>query len=167
MGGWRSVDADGVNPLPEEAFVACNQFFVPTENGVAFEQRFASRVSRLKECDGFVSFSLLRRDGKAKGHGVVPVEGGEPTYMTCTIWSDRAAFEAWKAGQAFKNAHGDGRASGKPSGVASGDSNNGASSNSKNSDCKCIGYRPLLYMTSGLIYFFVPQANGIFYAILN
>ena len=98
VGGWRTVDADGVNPLPAEAFVACNQFFVPTENGVA------------------------------------PVERGEPTYMTCTVWSDRAAFEAWRAGQAFKNAHADGGASGNPSRVASGDSSNGASSSSKKSE---------------------------------
>jgi heme-degrading monooxygenase HmoA len=102
--GWRTLTSDGVSLLPEEAFVACNQFFVPTENEVAFEQRWASRESTLKECDGFVAFSMLRRDGKAKGHGVSPLEPGEPTYQSTTVWRDRAAFEAWRAGPA-KQAH--------------------------------------------------------------
>lgn len=105
--GWRKVSHDfdsGV--LPAECFVACNQFYIPTENGAAFEERWAGRSSTLKECDGFVSFSLLRRDGSAKGHGTVALDPSEPTYLSTTIWRDRAAFEAWKNGDAFKAAHG-------------------------------------------------------------
>lgn len=111
--GWRQVVADGVNCLPAEAFVACNQFFVPAANAAAFEQRWASRESALKTCDGFVAFSMLRRDGKAKGHGVAPVDEKECAYQSTTIWRDRAAFEAWRGGMAFKQAHGQG---GKPAG---------------------------------------------------
>lgn len=106
--GWRKVDADGVNILPAECFVACNQFFVPPANAYAFEQRWKNRTSKLKECEGFVSFGMLRRDVKAKGHGISPMGEEEPTYMSCTIWKDRAAFEAWKSGAAFKEAHGSG-----------------------------------------------------------
>jgi heme-degrading monooxygenase HmoA len=65
--GWRSVEADGINTLPTECFVACNQFFVPPENAPAFEERWSNRESQLKECEGFTSFSMLRRDGQAKG----------------------------------------------------------------------------------------------------
>jgi heme-degrading monooxygenase HmoA len=104
--GWRSVEADGVNTLPTECFVACNQFYVPQENAVAFEQRWASRESKLKECEGFVAFSMLRRDGQQKGHGVVPIAEGEPTYMSTTIWKDFASFDTWRNGNAFKQAHG-------------------------------------------------------------
>eukprot|EP00980_Cylindrotheca_fusiformis_P018882 scaffold6312_cov85-Cylindrotheca_fusiformis.AAC.2 len=64
--GWRSVEADGIHTLPTECFVACNQFFIPPENAVAFEQRWANRESNLKECEGFVSFTMMRRDGQAK-----------------------------------------------------------------------------------------------------
>lgn len=103
--GWRSVDADGKNILPAECLVACNQFFVPAENAVAFENRWADRTSQLSECDGFVSFSMLRRDVKMKGHGVSPMGEEEPTYTTCTIWKDRDAFNAWRSGSAFKAAH--------------------------------------------------------------
>lgn len=104
--GWRNVDADGVNVLPAECFVACNQFFVPGENAAAFEQRWRDRTSKLKECDGFVSFTMLRRDVKAKGHGISPMGEEEPAYVSCTVWRDREAFRGWKDGAAFKQAHG-------------------------------------------------------------
>ena len=104
--GWRSVVADGVNTLPVECFVACNQFFVPNDNSAEFEQRWAQRESKLKECDGFVAFSMLRRDGSAKGHGTSPVTSDEPSYMSTTIWKDRASFDNWRSGAAFKQAHG-------------------------------------------------------------
>ena len=106
VGGWRKVDTDGKTLLPAEAFIACNQFFIPEANAAAFEMRWAERESSLSELDGFVSFSLLRRDGKAKGHGTTPVDETEPTYMSCTVWRDRAAFQGWRDGQAFKFAHG-------------------------------------------------------------
>lgn len=104
--GWREVEADGVNTLPTECFVACNQFFVPPENAAAFEQRWSSRESKLKECDGFVAFSMCRRDASAKGHGVVPLSSGEPSYVSTTIWRDRNAFDNWRNGGAFQKAHG-------------------------------------------------------------
>ena len=96
-----------------------------------------------KDCVGFVAFSMLRRDSKAKGHGVVPLGDGEANYQSTTvrsqkhnllvqccrghspqrvaacltrspaivwllpqIWKDRASFDAWRTGSAFKAAHG-------------------------------------------------------------
>mmetsp|Transcript_4664 Transcript_4664/g.6905 ORF Transcript_4664/g.6905 Transcript_4664/m.6905 type:complete len:359 (+) Transcript_4664:64-1140(+) len=112
--GWRSVDADGTTTLPAECFVACNQFFVPRENAPAFEKRWADRESQLKECDGFVAFSMLRRDGQAKGHGMKPMENDEPTYLSTTVWKDRASFDGWRSGTAFKKAHGSGEKKQKP-----------------------------------------------------
>ncbi|MBV5333102.1 antibiotic biosynthesis monooxygenase, partial [bacterium] len=97
---------DGNAILPAECFVACNQFFVPPDSAVQFEERWRDRTSRLAGCDGFVSFDLLRRDVKARGHGIVPMGEEEPSYSTCTIWRDRAAFEGWRTGLAFKEAHG-------------------------------------------------------------
>lgn len=105
--GWRSVNADGINTLPTECFVACNQFFVPSENVVAFEQRWAKRESKLAECDGFVSFSMLRRDASAKGHGTVEMKLDEPNYLSTTIWRDRESFDNWRKGSAFQKAHGE------------------------------------------------------------
>ena len=104
--GWRNVIADGIHTLPTECFVACNQFFVPPENAAAFEQRWANRDSKLAECDGFVAFTMLRRDGQVKGHSIVAMTDAEPTYVSTTIWKDRASFDKWRTGNAFKQAHG-------------------------------------------------------------
>ena len=79
--GWRTTSSDGTSTLPTECFVACNQFFVPQENAVAFEQRWANRESKMKECEGFVAFTMLRRDGQAKGHGTVPMDESEPVSL--------------------------------------------------------------------------------------
>ena len=76
------------------------------ENAAAFEQRWASRESKLKECEGFVAFSMLRRDGQAKGHGTVPMDEKEPTYLSTTIWKDQESFKKWRKGSAFQKAHG-------------------------------------------------------------
>jgi len=105
--GWRNVETDGLVTLPAECFVACNQFFVPSENSAAFEKRWADRESKLKKCDGFVAFSMMRRDTGDKGHGSVPMdEATEPSYLSTTIWKDRASFDNWRDGTAFAKAHG-------------------------------------------------------------
>lgn len=105
--GWRNVQADGKEILPSECFVACNQFFVPAENAQEFELRWKNRESKLKDCEGFVAFSMMRRDAGGKGHGVVPMdENSEPTYTSTTIWKDKASFDQWRSGNAFKKAHG-------------------------------------------------------------
>merc|ERR1711920_482079 len=93
--------------LPVECFVACNQFFVPPENAAAFEQRWKNRESQLRSCDGFVSFSMLRRDAKMKDRHAKPSgTEEEPTYMSTTIWKDRASFDKWRSGANFSKAHG-------------------------------------------------------------
>jgi len=103
--GWRNVEADGKVSLPEECFIAENQFFVSNDNAVAFERRWADRESKLKECNGFVAFSMMRRDANGKGHGVIPMTDDEPSYLSTTIWKDRASFDGWRKGNAFKKAH--------------------------------------------------------------
>merc|ERR1711966_178490 len=73
----------------------------------AFEQRWASRESELKECEGFVFFTMLRRDAKEADDGF--------NYISTTVWKDRASFKAWREGVAFKRAHGEGKV--KPAGA--------------------------------------------------
>lgn len=104
--GWRNIESDENVMLPPECFIACNQFYVPSENAAAFEQRWASRESKLKDCEGFVAFNMMRRDGQAKGHGVVEMDESEPTYLSTTIWENKASFDKWRTGNAFKQAHG-------------------------------------------------------------
>mmetsp|Transcript_7667 Transcript_7667/g.16811 ORF Transcript_7667/g.16811 Transcript_7667/m.16811 type:complete len:161 (-) Transcript_7667:778-1260(-) len=106
--GWRQVDADGEGLLPAECFVACNRFCVRPEAASVFEERWASRTSSLRELDGFISFTMLRRDFGQKGHGAGGSggnSGDDYNYMSCTIWRDRAAFDGWRQSQQFGNAH--------------------------------------------------------------
>ena len=60
---------------------------------IAFKLRQASRESKLKECEGFVAFSIMGNDTGSKGHGVIPVDKAtEPSYLSAPIWKDRASF---------------------------------------------------------------------------
>ena len=114
--GWRETLADGedlTDVLDAECFVACNQFFVPPENAKAFEERWAQRESKLKECDGFVAFMMNRRDGQQKGHGTVPMGENDPTYVSTTIWRDVKAFQNWRNSLQFNMAHGGGSSDNK------------------------------------------------------
>ena len=95
--GWRDVAADGVNLLSPEVFVATNRFKVQPEMAAAFEERWQKRESKLRECDGFQSFHMLRRDGPADD---------EVNYISATLWRDRAAFDGWRNSQKFGEAHG-------------------------------------------------------------
>jgi len=105
-GGWRDVQADGKNPIAPDVFVAQNRFAVDKGEEEAFEQRWASRESELMDCEGFVFFTMMRRDALEADDGF--------NYVSTTIWESREAFEAWRAGSAFKRAHGEGKAGGKP-----------------------------------------------------
>jgi heme-degrading monooxygenase HmoA len=59
--------------------------------------RWAQRESNLQEMDGFRAFVMARRDdGKADD---------EFNYQSTTIWSCRAAFEAWTQSQQFAKSH--------------------------------------------------------------
>merc|ERR1712228_241097 len=89
---------------------------------MGFEKRWKERESKLKECDGFVAFSMLRRDGQAKGHGTVEMTSDEPTYQSTTIWRDRASSDKWREGNNFKAAHGQ-----KPKEEGEGEKKGGAS----------------------------------------
>ena len=86
--------------LSRERYVASNRFRVQDGKGPAFEKRWAERPSRLAKLDGFRFFTLMRR-----------VDGGEEdeaNYVSFTIWGDQKGFDAWRKGDAFKEAHGGG-----------------------------------------------------------
>eukprot|EP01039_Chlorochromonas_danica_P001834 gene1834-2006_t len=95
--GWRKVNADGVNVLPPEVFLAQNRFVVPSQNAIAFEQQWANRESHLKEMPGFVGFSLLRRDGGKADDNF--------NYISNTVWRSRQDFDNWRLSDQFKVAH--------------------------------------------------------------
>lgn len=76
-------------------FIAMNRFRIVKGQEEAFEEVWRGRDSRLRDVPGFVEFHLL------KG----PEADDHVLYASHTIWSDRAAFEAWTRSEAFREAH--------------------------------------------------------------
>lgn len=91
------------NLIPRSRYIASNRFNVRPGKERTFEARWANRKSRLAKLDGFRFFTLMRK---------LRVEGGEeddtPNYISYTIWEGKDNFDAWRTGEAFKEAHGGG-----------------------------------------------------------
>mmetsp|Transcript_21155 Transcript_21155/g.22939 ORF Transcript_21155/g.22939 Transcript_21155/m.22939 type:complete len:308 (-) Transcript_21155:92-1015(-) len=97
VNGWRQVNADGVNLLPTDIFMAQNRFKITPGKEVEFEQHWANRESKLQDVPGFLGFSLLRRDADKADDGF--------NYISCSIWKDMKAFQAWRESESFATAH--------------------------------------------------------------
>lgn len=107
--GWRKVEADGENFLDPEIFVVQNRFNVVEGKETQFEQRWATRESKLHEFPGFVGFYLLRRDATKADDGF--------NFTSSAIWKDRASFLNWKAARSVgEKPHGGGAGKGGPVG---------------------------------------------------
>ena len=92
--------------LKAERYVASNRFKLQGGKGPTFEKRWAERKSRLANLDGFRFFTLMRR---VEGMGGPPSStDDEYDYVSLTIWEDKTGFDAWRTGEAFKEAHGGG-----------------------------------------------------------
>jgi heme-degrading monooxygenase HmoA len=76
-------------------FIAMNRFQVKTGSAQAFETIWANRESYLGSVPGFIEFDLL------KG----PVAEDHTLYATHTVWTDKAAFEAWTTSEQFRKSH--------------------------------------------------------------
>lgn len=90
-------DADGSKVLDPEVFVSMNRFTVAEGKEQAFEQMWAKRESKLQELPGFRFFQIMRRD---------QTPDDDVNYISMACWDNRAAFDNWRDGDAFKKAHG-------------------------------------------------------------
>lgn len=84
-----------------QRYIASNQFKVRDGNGPKFEARWAARKSRLALLRGFRFFTLLRRVNPSNVQ-----YSDDFNYVSLTVWQDKDAFNAWRTGDAFKEAHG-------------------------------------------------------------
>lgn len=92
--------------LPADRYLATNRFRVRDGKMAKFEKRWADRKSRLAELPGFRFFSLFKR---VPAYGVnFEDEDGYGNYISFTYWEDKSHFDAWRTGEAFKEAHGGG-----------------------------------------------------------
>lgn len=94
--------------LPAQRYVATNRFRVRESREAAFEKRWADRKSRLGLLEGFRFFCMMRRVDNFDG---TPYED-DINYISCTVWEKEENFDAWKTGDAFKEAHGGGTVGG-------------------------------------------------------
>jgi heme-degrading monooxygenase HmoA len=94
--------------LPAERYLATNRFRV-RENAMAkFEKRWAERKSRLATLPGFRFFTLLKRVPAFGVNYDNDDEDGYGNYISFTYWENKEYFDAWRSGEAFKEAHGAG-----------------------------------------------------------
>jgi len=78
-----------------------SRFRVKPGREAAFEKRWADRQSRLGMLEGFRFFCMMRRVDNDEAEDDI-------NYISCTVWDEFANFDAWKKGDAFKEAHGGG-----------------------------------------------------------
>ena len=91
--------------LSRERYIATNRFNVRPGKQAVFEKRWATRKSRLANLDGFRFFTLLKRRETLSGP---EPDSSLPNYVSYTIWNEKENFDAWRTGEAFKEAHGGG-----------------------------------------------------------
>jgi heme-degrading monooxygenase HmoA len=129
--------------LKRDRYVATNRFAVRPGKEAKFEQRWATRKSRLAELEGFRYFHLMWRvqllqqddDNDGDSSASTPIshyyDGGDDkesrqgNYVSFTIWQRKSDFSAWRKGDAFKEAHGG--------------TSIGAFLSTSESDCVCVG----------------------------
>ena len=90
--------------LPAQRYLATNRFKVREGAKAKFEKRWADRKSRLAILPGFRFFSLFKR---IELPGMPPSDDPH-NYISFTIWENKGNFDAWRTGDAFKEAHGGG-----------------------------------------------------------
>ena len=70
-----------------------------------FEKRWADRKSRVAQLEGFRFFTLLKRVA-IPGISDYSKDGDFGNYVSLTVWENKDCFDAWRTGDAFKEAHG-------------------------------------------------------------
>lgn len=101
--------------LIPKRYIVQNRFQIRKGREAAFEKRWADRESRLGNLPGFRFFCMLRKVNDEDTDSTA----NEPNYVSCTIWERYENFEAWRKGDAFKEAHGGGTMRGVLSMLAS------------------------------------------------
>ena len=86
--GWRAVEADGVNTLDAETYMHLTKYYIPAEHMQQFESDYAA----VSDTNKVVSRALMRRDARAKGHGIVEMTLDEPSYVAVRIFDDKQAW---------------------------------------------------------------------------
>ena len=90
--------------LEAQRYIASNRFKVRKDAGPKFEKRWADRKSRLADLGGFRFFTLMKKVNEDGSE----VQSEFGNYVSFTVWEKKDDFNSWRAGDAFKEAHGGG-----------------------------------------------------------
>lgn len=93
-----------INSLQRERYIATNRFQVRQNKDAVFEKRWADRQSRISQLKGFQFFVLLKRIV----YDNIKYDSEFGNYISLTVWKEKEDFDAWRTGEAFKEAHGGG-----------------------------------------------------------
>ena len=84
--GWRQVDADGVHTLDAESYMHMTKYYIPAE----YMKQFESEYTHVAHQDpAMVASALMRRDARAKGHGIKEMTLDEPSYVAVRIFDSK------------------------------------------------------------------------------
>ncbi len=76
-------------------YIAMNRFGIRVGREADFEKLWRERETYLDQVPGFREFHLLRG----------PSDAEKTLYVSHSTWDSRAAFDAWRESEAFREAH--------------------------------------------------------------
>ena len=85
--GWRQVEADGQSTLDAESYMHMTKYYIPAAHMKQFETEYA-HVSG-QDPAGLVASALMRRDARAKGHGIQEMTLDEPSYVAVRVFDSK------------------------------------------------------------------------------
>ena len=85
--GWRAVEADGENTLDAESYMHMSKYYIPASNMKQFERDYQHVTAQ--DPGGVVASALMRRDARAKGHGIKEMSLDEPSYVAIRIFDSK------------------------------------------------------------------------------
>lgn len=85
--GWRAVEADGETTLDAESYVHVTKYHIPAAHMKRFEEEYQHVAHQ--DPGGVVVSTLMRRDARARGHGIREMTLDEPSYVAMRIFDDK------------------------------------------------------------------------------
>mmetsp|Transcript_11239 Transcript_11239/g.21434 ORF Transcript_11239/g.21434 Transcript_11239/m.21434 type:complete len:335 (-) Transcript_11239:11-1015(-) len=85
--GWRAVEADGESTLDAESYMHMTKYYIPASQMKQFEQDYQHVAAQ--DPGSVVASALMRRDARAKGHGIKEMTLDEPSYVAIRVFDSK------------------------------------------------------------------------------
>ena len=87
VNGWRAVEANGESTLDAESYMHMTKYYIPAAQMKQFEQDYQHVA--MQDPGSVVASALMRRDARAKGHGIKEMTLDEPSYVAIRIFDSK------------------------------------------------------------------------------